>query len=127
MRSDFSIKFSALMAACGIALALPMGAQAADLGLTPAGGAVSGSCSEVALSCENGRQYPVCPIGVSVAGEIVTATLQLAPRRSAYVRLVPMGVGYRYIGKGFWFDGLRDNALLHLDKDSSVSCTVLGL
>lgn len=127
MRFIFSIKISTLAVACGFALALPMGAQSADLGLTPAGGAVRGSCSEVALSCENGRQYPVCPIGVSVAGEIVTATLQLAPTRSAYVRLVPMGVGYRYIGKGFWFDGLRDNALLHLDKDSTVSCTVLGL
>ncbi|QUS42350.1 hypothetical protein RPMA_10245 [Tardiphaga alba] len=110
----------------GLIAGTPNAAKAADLGLTPAGGAVIGSCAEVALSCENGRQYPVCPIAVSVAGEIVTARIQLAPQRSAYVRLVPMGVGYRYIGKGIWFDGLRENALLYLSKDSSVGCTVLG-
>lgn len=35
-----------------------------------------------------------------------------------------MGVGYRYAGRGIWFDGMQDQALLFLHKNASVSCTV---
>ncbi|WP_438275137.1 hypothetical protein [Nitrobacter sp.] len=99
-------------------------AQAADLGIVPPSGAVLGGCSDIVLSCENGRQYPICPIAVSLAGDIVTATLHTGPNRPAYVRLVPMGVGYRYAGRNIWLDGLRENAILNFGKYSSVACTV---
>jgi hypothetical protein len=101
-------------------------AKSADLGLIPRGGAISGSCSEVVLTCQNGREYPICPIAVSVAGEIVTATIHLAPRQATYVRLIPMGVGYRYAGKGIWLDGLRENAILNFHKNREIACTVVG-
>lgn len=99
-------------------------AEAADLGLMVSPGTKLGSCSEIVLTCENGREYPICPIAVAVTGELVTASIYTAPHRATYVRLVPMGVGYRYAGKGIWLDGLRSNALLNLSKDSAVACTV---
>jgi hypothetical protein len=36
-------------------------------------------------------------------------------------------VGYRYIGRGVWFDGLRGDATLFLDKGRAVSCAVEAL
>ncbi len=42
-----------------------------------------------------------------------------------HVRLVPMGVGYRYAGRGIWLDGFRDNALLNFGKHSQVACTIV--
>lgn len=101
-----------------------MSAKAADLGLMVSPGTTLGACSEIVLTCENGREYPICPIAVAVTGELVTATIYTAPHRATYVRLVPMGVGYRYAGKGIWLDGLRGNALLNLSKNSAVACTV---
>jgi hypothetical protein len=83
-----------------------------------------GYCSDLRLNCENGRTYPLCPIAVSELGELVTAHLALGPGRGVHVRLVPMGVGYRYIGRGVWFDGLRGDATLFLGKDRAVACTV---
>jgi len=88
-------------------------ALAADMALTTAPSAV-GSCSEFVFQCENGRDYPLCPISLSIAGEVVTASLQTAPGHASYVRLVPMGVGYRYAGKGIWLDGLRGDAILNI-------------
>jgi hypothetical protein len=35
-----------------------------------------------------------------------------------------MGVGYRYAGRGIWFDGLREDAYLNFGKADSVACTV---
>src|SRR5712671_5002078 len=87
-------------------------ASAADLGLMTSGPAAVGSCSEIVFTCENGRAYPLCPIAVSVAGEVVTASL-FTGRHAAHVRLIPMGVGYRYAGRGIWLDGFRENALLN--------------
>jgi hypothetical protein len=98
--------------------------SAADLGLMVSPGHVPGSCSEIVLTCENGREYPICPIAVSAAGELVTARLYTAPHSAAYVRLVPMGVGYRYAGKGIWLDGLRGSALLNFGKHNAVACSV---
>jgi hypothetical protein len=83
-----------------------------------------GYCSELRLACENGRNYPICPIAVSETGELVTANLSLGPGRGVHVRLVPMGVGYRYIGRGIWFDGLRGDATLFFGKNNAVACTV---
>lgn len=84
---------------------------------------LSGGCAELVIACENGRQYALCPIAVSLAGEIVTASLSTGAR-SSHVRLVPMGVGYRYIGKGIWLDGFRDQALLNFGHHRQVACTV---
>jgi hypothetical protein len=100
--------------------ASPHRAVAADLGLMAGPG---GSCSEIVFVCENGQQYPLCPIAVSVAGEVVTASL-FTGRHAAHVRLIPMGVGYRYAGRGIWLDGFRENALLNFGKHSQVACSI---
>jgi hypothetical protein len=84
-----------------------------------------GTCAGLTLSCENGRAYPLCPIAVSEEGEIVTGRLGIAPRRGVHVRLVPMGVGYRYIGRNVWFDGVRSEAVLYFGKSHAVACTVV--
>jgi hypothetical protein len=94
------------------------------LGATPQAQA-GGACAALTLSCENGRSYPLCPIAVSIEGEIVTGRLGLGAGRGAHVRLVPMGVGYRYIGRGVWFDGIRNDAVLYLSKSRAVTCTVV--
>ncbi len=110
-----------------IFLALAGGASeagAADLGLMTAGPAAVGNCSDLVFVCENGRQYPLCPIAVSVAGEVVTASLQTGRHGGAHVRMVPMGVGYRYAGRGIWLDGFRENALLNFGKHSQIACTL---
>ena len=99
----------------------PNPVAAADLGLMTSG---RGGCSEIVFACENGREYPICPIAVSVVGEVVTASLFISPRSSMHVRLVPMGVGYRYAGRGVWLDGFRENALLNFGKHNQVACTI---
>lgn len=95
--------------------------SAADLGLVSSG--PIGNCTELVFTCENGHQYPLCPIAVSVVGEVVTASLH-AGRRPMHVRLVPMGVGYRYAGRGVWLDGFRENAQLNFGKHVQVACTL---
>jgi hypothetical protein len=118
-------KFVLTTASLGIAAwfgAAP--ASAADLGLMTSGPSAIGNCSEIVFTCENGRQYPLCPIAVSVAGEVVTASLLTGHRGGAHVRLVPMGVGYRYAGRGIWLDGFRENALLNFGKHSQIACTI---
>jgi hypothetical protein len=82
--------------------------------------------AEFVLSCENGRNYPFHTQAISPDGDVVTGILSLAPRSGVKLRLIPMGVGYRYAGHGIWFDGLRESALLFLHKDAAISCTVSG-
>jgi hypothetical protein len=96
---------------------------AADLGLITSPSAV-GSCSEIVFTCENGREYPLCPIAVTVAGEVVTASLYTGRHSATHVRLIPMGVGYRYAGPGIWLDGFRENALLNFGKYTQIACTL---
>jgi hypothetical protein len=98
-------------------------AGAADLGLMTSGPA-AGRCSEIVFTCDNGREYPLCPIAVTIAGEVVTASLFTSPHSAMHVRLIPMGVGYRYAGRGIWLDGFRENALLNFGKHSQVACTI---
>src|SRR6266568_9026544 len=93
-------------------VANPHVAAAADLGLMTSGPSAVGSCSEIVFTCENGRAYPLCPIAVTIAGEVVTASLYTSRHGAAHLRLVSMGVGYRYAGRGIWLDGFRENALL---------------
>jgi hypothetical protein len=97
---------------------------AADLGLMTSGPSAIGNCSEIVFACDNGREYPLCPIAVSVAGEIVTASLHTSRHSAMHVRLIPMGVGYRYAGHGVWLDGFRENALLNFGKHSQTACTI---
>ena len=91
----------------------------------PSTASAGGTCAGLTLSCENGRSYPLCPIAISDEGEIVTGRLGLGPRHGVHVRLVPMGVGYRYIGRSVWFDGVRNDAVLYFGKSNAVACTVV--
>jgi len=106
-----------------VSAALFVAAAAGILGAGPAG--AGGYCSDLALTCENGRTYPLCPIAVSEEGEVVTAHLVLGPGRGTHVRLIPLGNGYRYAGRGIWFDGIRQEATLNFGPRSSIQCTVL--
>ena len=94
----------------------------AIFGAAPA--SAGGTCSELQLQCENGHTYPLCPIAVSDVGEVVTGHLVTAPRRGIHVRLVPMGQGYRYIGRGVWFDGVREDGLLYFGNSHPIACKV---
>ena len=122
---DVLMKFARTVTATGFAIFLgAVSAEAADLGLMTSGPSAVGSCSEIVFTCENGRQYPLCPIAVSVVGEVVTASLHTGHRSATHVRLVPMGVGYRYAGRGVWLDGFRENALLNFGKHNQIACTI---
>jgi hypothetical protein len=105
-----------LVVALGLAGLTPMSVEPATAG---------GLCSDIALTCENGRTYPLCPIAVSDEGEIVTAQLVLGRGRGLHVRLMPLGIGYRYAGRGVWFDGVRQNATLNFGMNNAVQCTVV--
>ncbi|QOZ46512.1 hypothetical protein XH89_25855 [Bradyrhizobium sp. CCBAU 53340] len=120
MQNRFNILLSAAFVVGLAGASSP--ASAADLGLVTS--APVGNCSKLVFVCENGRQYPLCPIAVSVAGEVVTASLHTGRHGGAHVRLVPMGVGYRYAGRGVWLDGFRENALLNFGKHSQIACTL---
>ena len=110
-----------LAAASAVALFVAAtAASAADL--RPGTIAVGAGGAQLALNCDNGKVYPIRPRAVSDAGELVTGYLYTAPRRAAHFRLIPMGNGYRYSGHGFWFDGVRGEAVLELGK--ATNCTV---
>ncbi|MGJ5067977.1 hypothetical protein [Bradyrhizobium oligotrophicum] len=76
------------------------------------------------IACENGGSYMLRSRPVLAPGEIVTAQLYLHPHRAILVRLVPMGDGYRYAGRGVWLDGIGDQALLYFGKYEPVACVV---
>jgi hypothetical protein len=80
---------------------------------------------QLTLSCENGRNYPLRPRAVSVVGDVVTGYLELSPRHRIHMRLIPMGDGYRYAGRGVWFDGIRGDARLFDGPSRSVACSVI--
>ena len=121
MRKAFSAVISGLL----LAGATAMPAAAADLGIPVPVGAASG-CSGLALVCQNGRTYPICPIAISVAGELVTGRLVTSPSHGTHIRLVPMGDGYRYAGRGIWFDGKYAAATLFFSQNASTACEVVG-
>jgi hypothetical protein len=78
-----------------------------------------------AIACENGGNYRLSSMSaVAIPGDIVTARLYLSPHRAVPVRLIPMGEGYRYAGRGIWLDGIREHALLYLSKYHPVPCFV---
>ena len=108
-----------------LALAAALGLSAGSLATSTAPVHAGGLCSDMALTCENGRTYPLCPIAISDEGEVVTAHLVLGRGRGLHVRLMPLGIGYRYAGRGVWFDGVRENATLNFGMHSAVQCTVV--
>ena len=86
---------------------------------------VQGQPQGMWLTCANGANYPIRPIAVSRENDLVTGYLVHIDRRhSVHLRLVPMGVGYRYAGRGIWFDGLRGEAALMWGTANEVPCTV---
>jgi hypothetical protein len=127
MRAMFG-KFITAAVLFGMAICIgPRQAAAADLGLVTKGPSAFGRCSDIVFACENGREYPLCPIAVTVDGEVVTASLHTGSNSSTHVRLVPMGVGYRYAGRGIWLDGFRENAVLNFGKHNQVACSLQHL
>ena len=105
-----------------LTIALVVGSTLAESGTARAGG-LMGSAT-IWLSCENGGRYPVHPMAVSDEGDVVTGSLVLGRRAGVHVRLVPMGGGYRYAGRGVWFDGWRETVYLYLSKYRPIACTV---
>jgi hypothetical protein len=101
---------------CGAGIATPDRAHARGLYRAP----------NLWLACENGARYAIRPIAISEDGDLVTAQLALGRRGGAHVRLIPMGAGYRYAGRGVWFDGWRENVYLYLSKYRPIACTVVG-
>jgi hypothetical protein len=79
---------------------------------------------DLTLSCSNGHRYYFRPQARTVRDEIVTAHLVVAPRRWIKMRLVPMGDGYRYAGRGVWLDGVGPVATLEFWKRPALSCTI---
>lgn len=102
------------------------GAAALGFGTSPsaAGGSLGYSYGSIALSCENGRLYPLRVGAVSDVGEIVTGHLMVG-RGAVHMRLVPMGDGYRYAGRGIWFDGKRDTAVLFFGSYNAINCSIV--
>ena len=113
------------MALRRLGLVAALGLTAGLLAVSSAPVRAGGYCSDMTLTCENGRTYPFCPIAVSDEGEIVTGRLVLGAGRGLHMRLMPLGIGYRYAGPGVWFDGVRQNATLNFGMHSAVQCTVV--
>lgn len=92
-----------------------------------AGGVLVGQPgAALALACQNGETYPIRPAAVADDGDLVTAYLIMVHGRGIHVRLIPMGFGYRYAGRGVWFDGIRGEALLYLTKYNPIPCHVVA-
>lgn len=77
-----------------------------------------------AIACENGGNYSLISGPAVLPGDVVTGHLFLGHRGGVPVRLIPMGMGYRYAGRGVWLDGIDEHALLYLSKYHPVACIV---
>ena len=76
------------------------------------------------LACDNGHSYPIHARAVTVDGDMVTGYISTGRGHHIHIRLVPMGVGYRYIAPGLWADGVGTEAALNFGPRHSVACTV---
>ena len=80
--------------------------------------------ADFSIACENGANYRLSSGPVTLPGDMVTAHLYLTPRHALSVRLIPMGMGYRYANRGVWLDGIGERALLFLSKYQPLACVV---
>ena len=78
------------------------------------------------LACQNGHDYPIRARAVSDEGELVTGTIHTGRHHAVPLRLIPMGVGYRYAGPGIWVDGLGAEVVLNIGRNFAVPCSVLS-
>ena len=113
----------------GLALGALIGSVVAST-LAQADGFAAGpgpiSAQKMWLSCENGRDYPLHPLAVSREFDLVTGYLLVTGHgRGVHMRLIPMGSGYRYAGRGVWFDGMRGQAVLNWGRPDEVPCRVM--
>lgn len=83
-----------------------------------------GGGAAFAIACDNGGNYVLRAGPVTDSGDVVTGHLYLRPHHGVHVRLIPMGDGYRYAGRGVWLDGIRDRAWLYFSKHRRVACQV---
>jgi hypothetical protein len=81
--------------------------------------------SPIGLNCENGRYYKIRPLAVSDLGDFVTGYIATGKNRGVHIRLVPMGDGYRYAGRGIWFDGTLQEAVLYWGTPAATACAVV--
>jgi len=106
---------------------LALGLTLATLGSV--GGAFASDRADIPkmwLACENGHNYPIRPIAVSREYDLVTGYLVTTPSgRGIHLRHVPMGVGYRYAGRGTWFDGERGEAVLNWGTPRATPCALM--
>lgn len=80
--------------------------------------------ADYSITCQDGANYVLRSRPAVIPGDVVTARLFLTPRHAVPVRLIPMGMGYRYAGSGVWLDGIREHALLYRAKYAPVPCIV---
>jgi hypothetical protein len=76
------------------------------------------------VACANGANYVLQSDPVTFGGDVVTGRFFLSPRHAVHVRLIPMGQGYRYAGRGLWLDGIRNQAVLFLHKNRPIACNI---
>lgn len=94
------------------------------LGLTGAKAEAYFPGASYSIACANGANYVLESGPVANPGDVVTARLYLTPHHGVPVRLIPMGDGYRYAGRGVWLDGIREHALIYLHKYEPTPCVV---
>lgn len=116
MKANWKLRASLGLGAAG--LVLVFGGAAFGTGLN--------GPQRIWLACENGHNYPLRPAAVSPDGDLVTGyMLKTGTKHAVYLRLMPMGNGYRYTGVGTWFDGVRGKAVLNWGRSDAVPCTVM--
>lgn len=116
--SDFRTWLLAL--GCCAALTASGGSARADEGALSA----APVANTFIVACENGANYLLQSHPTLYDGDVITGRFYLSPRHSVHVRLIPMGQGYRYAGRGLWLDGIRNQAVLFLHKNRPIACNV---
>ena len=106
------------------ASALALVSAAVTLG-QPDRASAGGNFPNLSLACENGRDYPIRIGAVSRLDDMVTGFIQVGRHQTIHIRLMPMGDGYRYAGRGIWFDGLGDDAILFWGTPHAVACKLV--
>jgi len=79
---------------------------------------------DVRLACDNGRSYELRAYAVSADGDLVTGYMLHNGHRALHLRLIPMELGYRYVGSGVWLDGFRGDAVLNFGNRRATACSV---